>query len=101
MATPFKFFCSKLNSQQSFDKLQLMITNGMLHINPCFTPEYLAGQYAYWQSTEKNKPTIATLKAELKFLRDLGATFDFDLALNEAEHFLKIMQIEFSKAIWI
>lgn len=70
-----------------WDQLASLITNGAMHIHPCFCPDYLAGQYAYWQATGRDAINKRTFKDELKFLKEIGAKFDPAKALDEAMGF--------------
>lgn len=97
----YRLFYSKLFHNKGFDILAKQITSGVTEVNPCFTPEYLAGQYAYWMATESPNINLNVIKGELRFLKEIGAVFDRDQALEEAIKFREIMQIENSKAIWV
>lgn len=72
---------------QGWKALGELITKGAQSTNGCFTPEYLAGQYAYWEATGRDSINNRTFKDELKLLRDIGAVFDAGKALEEANKF--------------
>lgn len=72
---------------QGWKALGELITKGAQSTNECFTPEYLAGQYAYWEATGRDSVNNRTFKDELKLLKQVGAVFDADKALEEANKF--------------
>lgn len=80
----------KVSSFLSYVQLKELINAGDLATHPIFTTEYLAGQYAYQTATSRDEVSKRIFKDEFKFLRDLGAQFEADLAMQVSEH-LKLM----------
>jgi hypothetical protein len=81
-----KFFLVNLQSMQ-FKDLANLITQGAQSTHECFTPEYLAGQYAYWEASGRDSLNDRTFKDELKLLKHIGAVFVTEQALEEANKF--------------
>lgn len=65
-----------------------------------FTPEYLAGQYAYYASTARDAINKRTFKDELKFLKEMGINFNLDEALDCAVKLSKMISSPDTRLKW-
>lgn len=84
----------------SFEKLKALLINGDQEKHELFTTEYLAGQFAYYESTSRDEVNRRVFKNELNFLKELGVEFDQEKALTVCEHLKCMLDNEAAVLKW-